>query len=67
MALARGVDTSGELRYARASAGTALVAGRVVEQGVRCTGCGRRLAQYATPPYSIRCYRCKADVKSAPR
>jgi len=26
----------------------------------RCWRCGRRLAEYLTEPFSIRCQRCKA-------
>lgn len=29
---------------------------------VRCTGCNRKLADMATPPYSFTCGRCKAVV-----
>lgn len=54
------------VRYARASAGTAMLDGRVVEKGLKCSACGRRLAEYAARPYGFKCPRCKRDVKSAP-
>lgn len=54
------------IRYARASAGTAVVDGRVVEKGVRCSGCGQRLANYAARPYEFYCRRCRVSLKSAP-
>jgi hypothetical protein len=53
----------GLIRYARASAGTGVVDGRVVEKGLRCTGCGKRLAEYAAAPYCFKCPRCKVEVK----
>jgi hypothetical protein len=54
------------LRQARASAGTALVEGRVVEKELRCSGCGQRFAIYAAPPFAYWCRECKTQVKSAP-
>lgn len=54
------------IRYARASGATAVVDGRVVDKGPRCSGCGQRLANYAARPYELYCRRCKRAVKSAP-
>jgi hypothetical protein len=54
------------VRLARASAGTGTVDGKQVDVGLRCTGCGRRLAEYAAAPYAFKCPRCKSDVRSAP-
>ena len=54
------------VRLARAISGTGTVDGRLVELEVRCAGCGKRLAEYAAPPYGFRCPRCKLEVKSLP-
>jgi len=54
------------IRYARASAGTGVVDGRVVEKAVRCSGCGQRLANYAARPYEFYCRKCKVALKSGP-
>ena len=54
------------IRYARASAGTAVVEGRLVEKGLRCSGCGQRLANYAPRPYEFFCRKCKVLLKSTP-
>jgi len=43
-----------------------VVEGRVVEQGLRCSGCGQRLANYAARPYEFYCRKCKVALKSAP-
>ena len=62
--MANRLDDLRLVRYARASAGTGVVNGRVVEKGLRCSGCGRRLAEYAAAPYHFKCSRCKAELKS---
>lgn len=53
-------------RWARASAGSGVVEGKAVQMGLRCSGCGERLADYAAPPYRFYCRKCKVSVGHRP-
>lgn len=33
-------------------------------QRPRCWNCSRVMAEYLTPPWSLRCHRCKAQNRS---
>jgi len=38
----------------------------MTEQYPQCWRCGRTLAEYLTPPWSLRCHRCKAQNRTEP-
>jgi HK97 family phage portal protein len=45
--------------------GVGINGGYLSEKDVRCTNCGRFLAEMATPPYRLRCRDCKALTVAA--